>query len=318
LPAQLRYLRHHYRLLPLGTALDELFDCSGAESSRRQDTRTRLALTFDDGYHDNFTHAFALAREMCIPLTIFLVPGYIESGDYFWWLEASRLVQRAQVTEVSCEGRTFRLNDASSRSALTRTIDTRLRYASSVDERDAVLATVRSALKIPCSLTTEEVPARPLTWTEVREMEASGWISFGAHTMNHPVLACLRNRAEVAWEVTECRKVIERQLGHSVDVFAYPFGEPEHIGHPALQAVSTAGYHTAVAGIRGSNTPRTNPYLLRRIGADANDHWLVVAARATGVWGFVFRPKGRTRLPRVGRRRGSEPTPDLSVITHAI
>ncbi|MGZ6391468.1 MAG: polysaccharide deacetylase family protein, partial [Ktedonobacterales bacterium] len=64
---------------------------------RSRDWRTPLVLTFDDGYRDNYAVAYALARELQIPLTIFLIPGYIDSGDHFWWLEGARLARRAQV-----------------------------------------------------------------------------------------------------------------------------------------------------------------------------------------------------------------------------
>ena len=98
----LLYLRRHYRLLHLEAALEELSTPQPADKTAR-DRRMPLVLTFDDGYHDNYTHAFALARELQLPITIFLIPGYIQSGEHFWWLEGKRLAQQAQVDEVTIE-----------------------------------------------------------------------------------------------------------------------------------------------------------------------------------------------------------------------
>src|SRR5215471_7043831 len=91
----LLYLSRHYRVLHLEAALEELYR-SPKEEKLSRDRRTPLVLTFDDGYRDNFTHGFALACELQVPITVFLIPGYIESGDYFWWREGKRLVSRAQ------------------------------------------------------------------------------------------------------------------------------------------------------------------------------------------------------------------------------
>src|SRR5881394_1954812 len=77
LRSHLLYLRRHYRMLHLEEALEELY--SSKEKRQVRDLRTPLVLTFDDGYRDNYTHAFALARELQVPITIFLVPGYVES-----------------------------------------------------------------------------------------------------------------------------------------------------------------------------------------------------------------------------------------------
>jgi hypothetical protein len=46
--------------------------------------------------------------------------------------------------------------------------------------------------------------------------------------------------------------------------------------------VRTAGYDWAVTTVYGFNTAQTDPYLLRRIEVDVDQHWLVLAAKASG------------------------------------
>ena len=294
----LLYLRQHYRLLHLEEALEELWEPQPADKAQR-DRRMPLVLTFDDGYHDNYTHAFALARELQVPITIFLIPGYIESGDFFWWLQGQRFARQAQVDEVTIEGRTYRLDRAEERDAFARAIDTRLRRASSVAERETFLTTVREALAIPSSVKVEEEAERPLTWAEVQKMQESGWVSFGAHTMHHPILASLADPQEVQREVQECRTVLQQQLGRPVRTFAYPVGKPEHIGEEGLRAVQAAGYQWAVSTIEEANIPPCDPYLLRRLPGVLEKHWLLMASELVGLLGIIsrLRKKFRARQP---------------------
>lgn len=300
---QLLYLRRRYRLLSLEAALHELYGPKTKESTDTQSARTPLVVTFDDGYRDNYTHAFALARDLQIPLTIFLVPGYITSGRRFWWLEGEHLVRQARAPVARLGERSFRLDDDKERQALAVLIDARVRYASSVSEREEFLRSVRDVLAVPSPEVRGDDAVLPLSWSEVRKMEESGWISFGAHTLHHPVLACLRDPAEIELEVGACRTVLEQQLGHPVRTFAYPIGRPEHIGDHGLAAVRAAPYEAAVTTLPGINTPRTNPYLLRRVSGNTSDHWLVLAARATGIWSFFFRPRSTTSLHKGSQRR---------------
>jgi peptidoglycan/xylan/chitin deacetylase (PgdA/CDA1 family) len=282
----LLYLRRHYRILHLETALEELYT-SCKNETRERDQRIPLVLTFDDGYHDNYTCAFALAQELQVPLTIFLIPGYIESGQRFWWHEEDYLVSHTQVDKVTIEGHTYQLNKINERTALAQAIDTRLRHAPSVSEREEFLVSMRKVLGAePSAVTAEEKGALPLTWAEVQAMEESGWVSFGAHTKHHPILAYLADPAEIQYEVSECRAVLERQLGHPVHTFAYPVGKLEHIGEQGLSAVREAGYESAVTTVDGFNTPQTDPYLLRRLVVDVDQHWLSVAVKTSGVWGL--------------------------------
>ena len=284
----LHYLSRHYRMLHLQDALEELHGSSG-KRQQRGDPRLPLVLTFDDGYRDNYTHAFPLACEFQVPITIFLVPGYIESGSHFWWLEGERLVRRSQATKLTIEGYSYHLDRSEDRSKLAGTIDDHLHYAKSVADREAFLATIASEMLVSSSLNAEEEARLPLTWAQVHEMEKSGWVSFGAHTMHHPILANLSDPREVFKEVGECRELLERQLGHPVRTFAYPVGRAEHIGEKAIKAVREAGYSWAVTTVGGVCTLRDDPYLLHRVLGEVSRHWMVMAAETSGIWHLFAR-----------------------------
>ncbi|MBE3561936.1 MAG: polysaccharide deacetylase family protein [Ktedonobacteraceae bacterium] len=284
----LLYLRRHYRIVHLEAGLQELYT-SRKGKQRSSDPRTPLVLTFDDGYRDNYTYGYQLARELEIPFAIYLIPGYVDSGAHFWWLEGARLVKRAQVKEAVFDGQTYHLDSEEGRSALAHLIDSRARHATSVAEREAFLAEARRILQVPDTVTEEEEPARPLSWQEIREMESSGLVSYGAHTMNHHVLSYLSDPDEIRREIVDCRTTLEQHLGHPVRSFAYPVGQMQHIGDEVVKAVKEAGYEWAVTSNYGVNQPTDDRYLLKRIEADADRHWLVIAAAAAGLWGFFAR-----------------------------
>ncbi len=301
------YLRRHYRVLPLEQALEELHAPAHGDTQSR-DRRTRLVLTFDDGYHDHYTHAARLATELMTPITIFLIPGYIESGRRFWWHEGDLLVRQAQVDTVTVDAQTFQLDRLDERRSLARLVAQRARFARSVAEREEFIVRLRQRLAIPpaAAAPADDDPTRPLTWAEAQRMEEAGWVSFGAHSVNHPVLSYLSDPAEIKREVSECRTALEERLRSPVRTFAYPIGKVEHIGDQALQAVREAGYTWAVSTIPGHNAAHGDPHLLRRTYADASEHWRVVAARAAGVWPPPEGVRGmRIHLPLIGAFRSS-------------
>jgi len=287
---QMLYLRRHYRILPLKEALEELHKAS-SERNHIRDRRMLMALTFDDGYEDNYTHAFPLVCELKIPITIFLIPGHMENSNIFWW--ADFLIRLAQVDQVSFEGHTYYLDRQEERKALAKTFDDHVSNATSVAEREELLNSICEILAVPASATPKVIPAPLLTWTQVREMEENRLVSFGAHTMHHPDLGTLSNPIEVMREVGECRTVLEQQLGHSVDIFAYPYGR---IGDHGLGAVAQAGYKWAVTTIPGFNTNQSNPHHLYRREVDSNMSVLMVALSAADVWTFL------SGVKRIARR----------------
>lgn len=298
LRGQFLYLKRHYRVLHLEAALEELYGPS-TNARGQHDRRTMLAIAFDDGYHDNYTDAFALARELEVPITVFLVPQNIENGQPFSWLagQYQHFVPYAQVREATIAGHTYDLVDPAEREALSQVIDKQARFPTSIAGREEFLAEARKTLAVPAGFTKTERRDLPVSWSEVREMEQSAWVSFGAHTMNHPMLTCLTDEREVADEIRESRVVLEEKLGHPVRAFAYPYGD---FGEREVRGVQQAQIPWAVTTVEGINTPQTDPHLLHRIVVGEHQHWLVLAAKVAGVWEFFLSPL--RALARFGKK----------------
>lgn len=295
LQGHMRYLQRHYRIIHLEEALNELFckEASGTKKSvaRKRDRRRQIVLTFDDGYIDNYSEGFRLAQLYQVPITIFLIPGYVDSGRYFWWLAASKLVSLITTEQVTFDGCVYHLSVPHERRALIDLIDERARYAQSIAEREQFLADTQLALRVtlPCREVTTSDTDLPMNWEQIREMEASGLVSFGAHTVNHPILAYLSDPEEVMYEVQASRQLLEEKLGHPVRIFAYPVGKLQHIGAQGIDAVNAAGFTWAVTTLETLNTSESDPLLLGRLPGDTEVNWMVMAAELVGLLGVVSR-----------------------------
>ena len=62
-----------------------------------------------------------------------------------------------------------------------------------------------------------------LTWGQIKEMQGSGLIHFGAHTVHHYQLTALSDDS-LRYELTESKKVLEEETGVPVNFMAYPYG----------------------------------------------------------------------------------------------
>ena len=79
-----------------------------------------------------------------------------------------------------------------------------------------------------------------LTWTQIHEMQDSGVIEFGSHTMRHRNLTTL-SLDEVRWELNESKRRLEEKLGREMVGFAYPYGSGAY-STEVRKAALDAGY----------------------------------------------------------------------------
>ena len=252
--AQIRFLRSSFRIVSIDDLCNELEVAGPAGQA--------VAITFDDGYRDLYTNAFPVLRRYGIPATVYLTGSAIETGEVSWYdrIFAIAMFSPSNALEVEGAGR-FALTTRESRLCAATAIVRKLRsYPNRL--RIAACAALEKQAKVPGPA----VENRMLTWQQIREMQTSG-ISFGAHTMNHPVVGQL-TPGERDYELGESKRLLEERLQRPVAHFAFPFGTPSDIDPETCVLLPQYGYRSAVSTVWGVNTPGTEKYLLRRIGGD--------------------------------------------------
>lgn len=115
---------------------------------------------------------------------------------------------------------------------------------------------------------------------ELRELDSMG-IEVGAHTLSHPRLSTLSESGQRA-EIGGCKRVLEDQLGHAVEGFAYPFGSAFDYTEQSKALVEECGYRYGMSNRYGPNGPGFDPWSLRRIWIDRSDTLTTFQAKVTG------------------------------------
>ena len=197
---QMQFLKNHrYNVIKLEDA------ASLIREKKRIPFRT-VAITFDDGYKDNYVYAFPILKKYNLPATIFII-----------------------VNEV---GRPDRLN-----------------------------------------------------WKEIEEMQASGVITFGSHTLSSTPLIDIKSEAEVKRQIVESKRILEEKLGRHVAAFSYPEGR---FSEKIKQMVIDAGYELAVATSPGRKHSPNDIYLLKRLRISENaENLFVLWFETTGFYKYL-------------------------------
>ena len=99
-------------------------------------------------------------------------------------------------------------------------------------------------------------------WSDVRFLDRHG-VTIASHTRTH--FNCGSNDyAALASEIAESKRDLESELGHAVEVFAFPMGRPENIS-PLAHEIAMRTYAVVMSAAGGTNVgPMAAPMHLRR------------------------------------------------------
>lgn len=251
--AQARMLARHWNVLPLR----ELVDLA----ARGRVPRRGVAITFDDGYRDNYEFAYPVLAELRLPATIFLATGAIETGCPLWHDRVFDAFRRTRAQRLVLGPLNLSMDSSARKS---RALDGLLQHlrAQTPEEREVAVCAALRALGL------EENRAlgdRMLTWAQVGEMRAGG-IDFGAHSVTHPILTRIPLE-EALREILDSRHQVEKHVGAPVDLFAYPNGSRSDFNEVLKALLRDAGFRAAATTIWGSNPVKGDPFELKRVGA---------------------------------------------------
>lgn len=253
---QLQFLTSRYRIIPLQDIVDRLRQ----GLSLQKDT---LAITFDDGFRDNYIRAFPILRRYQAPATFYLTTGCIDNRQIFWvaHLRYMLTVTRAQeLCTTKPEKFSFNLLQPHGKEEAFRTLVVRMKNIPT-PRRLELLAEVTDQLAVDDTFLRNIM----MTWDEVRDMHKHG-MTFGAHTVTHPNLPNT-DLTEAEREIRKSKEMIEAELQTPVLDFSYPNGRgSSHLTDQIKDLVGKAGFHSAVTSVSGCVELGHDLLALKRVG----------------------------------------------------
>ena len=251
---QIVHLAKNYKII----SLDEIVH----RIKNRRPIRRCVAITFDDGFRDNYEIAYPILRKYNVPATIFLTTGYIDSGTAPWFIKLRYIFMQTAKTHfhLSHKGAIIS-HPMHTKDEKLAASDRAMAYLKNCPDEERLPLLDRLCEKLGVS-TFEGLNDLMLTWNQIKEM-AGHSISFGAHTVNHPILS--RTSMEIAErEIQESKKTIEEKIGRPVTSFAYPFGKKSQYNADIFPILQNCGFECAVTTNVATNIYDTNLYELNR------------------------------------------------------
>ena len=257
--AQMAHVRERYHPMPLR----ELVAAARAGGM----PNGGIAVTFDDGYVDNYTDASPILMESDVPATFFVTTDRLDEDGEYWWDTLERLLlSPARPTppalRVELPGGT--------RDFATMTFDERCAAHAGIYEAIAGSpAGVRNGV-IDALIRWGDQPAlhaphaqthRRMRSAELLAMAARHGHAVGAHSVRHLMLPrqTLDTQRD---EIASSRRALETLLNREVRDFAYPFGA---YSDEVVEHVLAAGFEMAVTCDDALLVPPVDPLRIPRL-----------------------------------------------------
>jgi len=273
--------QHLLTIQRLGATFMHLDEWIALDQAGKTVPKLTVAITFDDGWRDNYEHAYPILQQQEIPFTIFLVTKVIGRGHAFWPEQVMQLVMnhgalaidRPEFDWLRPHLADFPIADR----ALTREeADRVISNLKQLDDQSIIAGLVKTSLARTVGAIDSQSRAI-LDLNELQEMQASGLAHYGGHTQHHFRLNRLNSTHELVDEIAGCQQDLRSMNLHPATTFCYPNGDTSEYGETLVRQ----HFQGACTTQTGCNPSGCDPFTLKRFNLHDNNSGSARAFLAT-------------------------------------
>jgi len=257
--------------------------------SERDFSRRFVCLTFDDGYRDTLQFAHPILKAAGAPFAVYVATSFPDRLGELWWLALEAGIARNNRIGLAIDGRnrTFDCATVKEKRALYDELYWWLRARPTEAEMRGVIRNLAACYGVDIAAFCNDLC---MSWEELAQLAADPLVTIGAHTVNHPMLAKLPEKAARA-EMDLSRSVIEAALAVRPAHFSFPVGDHTSAGPREFAIAAELGFKTAVTTRPGVLFPEHSQRLtaLPRISLNGEFQRLryvrvLLSGSATAIW----------------------------------
>ncbi|WP_417531850.1 polysaccharide deacetylase family protein [Marinobacter lipolyticus] len=231
-----------------------------------------FALTFDDGWRDNYQYAYPVLTAENTPATIFLVTQLLDTNQTFWPEQVLTLLTTRAIPDSvpyfqwlipflpnqKATEKPLTLKDADEVISRLKALDDQsilnhLRAIPGQGHLPEDTANIRSILNTP----------------ELVKMATNGLIRYGGHTQHHYRLNRISDASQLKREIVDCLGDLKKLDKGVVPIFCYPNGNITKDG----ERLVAEHYEAACTTRTGWNKVNQDPFDLHRFNLhDGNSY----------------------------------------------
>lgn len=258
---EIRYFKRNFQMLSMDEVVDQIKLGKGFK-------RPSIAITFDDGYLDNYTLAYPVLKKHGVPATLYVTTGLIGTPDGIWTEQVGIAFLETKKDHldfpVLLGDKTIPIMTKDEKKQANSEVSEALKLRPD-DERRKLIRELFEKLEVGETFGRFEERTM-LNWDEVQEMSKDG-MTIGSHSHTHPILSQMpiENAKE---EIFNSKRVVEKKVHISVKHFSFPNGREEDFSEELRDFCRKIGFESVASVVYGPyDVSRKDPFALKRVGA---------------------------------------------------
>ena len=223
-----------------------------------------FAITFDDGFENNYSVAAPILEEFSVPATFYITTDFVESNRPSWIDMVEYAVEKRRKFDLRLPsiGISGKYETEQEKFFLLNEIRRLVKSNAKLDPYE-VANEVWVQLKVK-DFTPDLGLDQKMTWDQVRKLSQDQLFTIGGHSHTHQILEYLP-QPELEKEIGVSMEKLGRELDYPIKHYSYPEGLEDCYSDRVINVLKQHGIICAPSAMHGENCIGDDLFHLKRI-----------------------------------------------------
>ena len=223
-----------------------------------------VAVTFDDGFQNNYLYAADILDSYKVPATFCICAGMVNTNLMFWVDIIEDCINKTRNSTLDIQlsqKKHYILNNDIKKIDTINEVKKYCKSLSTKEKNDIVNELIKNT-KIKPSV--ESSPDyKIMTWKELNELKNNSLFTIGGHTLNHEIMSAQKIE-EMKTDTKNTLSLLDNNLNQKTIHFSYPEGQIQHYNDAVISSLIDCGIVCSPSAVDGINFEE-NLFNLKRI-----------------------------------------------------
>lgn len=223
-----------------------------------------FAITFDDGFENNYNIAAPILDNFKVPATFYVATNFINNNVMSWIDQIELVVENIKHNFIKMPwGKYEIINNRNSKVKFLESVRFNVKNNPKIDPFE-IVNIIYDQLNLELIQTHNDLLTKMMSWDQVDRLNNNELFTIGGHSHSHAILSFLKKQ-EMEREIKLSLKFLWEKGKIKTKHYSYPEGLENSYNQDVVRVLKKNNILCSPSAIHGTNNIYTNLFKLRRI-----------------------------------------------------
>ena len=222
-----------------------------------------FAVTFDDGFFNNYSVAAPILKDLNLPTTFYITTNFVDKNYMVWADRLERILEQNSKNRIEVPWGSFKVLTNRDKIFFLKSLRSTFKSKNTYNF-DNITNDIITQFDKSIDYTGNSEIDKKMNWKNIISLNSENIFTIAPHSHNHKILSFCDDKT-LKTEILKSIYLLKQKAKITNNHYSYPDGQKNHYNKKVIKILKASGVRCCPSAITGVNNLKTNLFDLKRI-----------------------------------------------------